>query len=69
MNRGQIVPTNYPFRNGHCFYCYAEVACDDAHAERSFGRSWRLRCERCRDAGTNHQADLLAKLARAIHTT
>ena len=69
MDRGQIVPADYPFATGHCFYCYAEVPCDDAHAEPSFGRSWRLRCHRCRDAGANHQADLLTKLARAITTT
>jgi hypothetical protein len=44
----------------------AEVPCDDAHAERSFGRSWRLRCDACRDAGANHADDLAGKLARAI---
>jgi hypothetical protein len=68
MDRGQIVPLDYPFRTGHCFYCHAEVPCDDAHAEPSFGRTWRLRCHTCRDAGANHQADLLTKLARAIDT-
>jgi hypothetical protein len=62
----RIVPADYPFRTGRCFYCQAVVACDDAHAERSFGRSWRLRCDRCREAGANHQGDLAAKLARAV---
>jgi hypothetical protein len=66
MHRGQIVPADHPFATGHCFYCDAEVVCDDAHAERSLGQSWRLRCDACRDAGANHQADLAAKLARAI---
>jgi hypothetical protein len=66
MDRGRIVPIDYPFLTGHCSYCYAEVPCDDAHAERSFGRSWRLRCDRCRDAGANHQADLAAKVLRAV---
>ena len=69
MDRGQIVPLDYPFRSGHCFYCHAEVPCDDAQAERSFGRSWRLRCQPCRDNGANHHGDLAAKLARAISGT
>jgi hypothetical protein len=62
----RIVPANYPFTTGHCFYCYAEVPCDDAHAERSFGHSWRLRCDACRDSGANHAEDLAGKLAHAI---
>jgi hypothetical protein len=66
MNRGQIVPVDYPFLNGHCFYCHAEIPCDDAHAERSFGRSWRLRCAACRDAYANHRDDLAAKVLRAV---
>ena len=65
MERGRIVPVDYPFLTGHCFYCYAEVPCDDAHAERSFGRTWRLRCDTCRDAGANHRDDLTAKVLRA----
>jgi hypothetical protein len=51
---------------GHRCSCHAEVPCDDAHAERSPGRSWRLRCDACRDAGANHADDLAGKLARAI---
>jgi hypothetical protein len=35
-------------------------------AEPSFGRSWRLRCDRCRDAGANHRYDLAAKLLQAV---
>jgi len=62
----RIVPAGYPFATGHCFYCHAEVPCDDAHAEGSFGRSWRLRCDACRDAGANYRDDLAGKLARAI---
>ena len=66
MDRGRIVPIDYPVLNGHCTYCYAEVPCNDAHAERSFGRSWRLRCHPCRDNGANHHDDLAAKLLRAV---
>jgi hypothetical protein len=66
MDRGQIVPVDYPFRSGHCFYCYIEVPCDDAHAERSLGPSWRLRCDACRQAGANHRDDLATKLIRAV---
>jgi Zn-finger protein len=61
-----IVPANCPFATGNCFYCFVQVPCDDAHAERSFGRSWRLRCDACRDAGANHGDDLADKLTRAI---
>jgi Zn-finger protein len=66
MDHGRIVPIDYPFLTGHCFYCYAEVPCDDGHAEPSFGRSWRLRCHSCQDAGANHRDDMAAKLLRAV---
>ncbi|HET6815124.1 MAG TPA: hypothetical protein VFJ69_14170 [Actinomycetota bacterium] len=66
MDRGQIVPVDYPFLSGHCTYCYAGVPCDDAHAERSLGRSWRLHCDACREAGANHRDDLATKVIRAV---
>ena len=66
MRRGQIVPINYPLLDGHCLYCQAIVPADDDHAERSFGRSWRLRCTDCRDRGANHAEHLDRLVMRAL---
>src|SRR6266568_3196437 len=61
-----IVPANYPFETGKCFYCLAEVPADDVHTEPGIGSTWRWRCDDCREQGANTRDDLAAKVARAL---